>query len=100
MSIKFLELVKHSELGNLSIDEQIKVKGGSDLSQGDISKLQAVFNLQYEYDLRRYTQGASDISSSGDIVTFKAPEYTRSYKNGNLLNKDGMEALTSVISRS
>ncbi len=92
MRIEVVELTKNSELVELSIYEQIKVKGGI-LRVGN----------SYELDLKNYAEGKSNISSSGDIVTFtplsqpssrfSVQLLPRSYKNGKQVDTNGKEII-------
>jgi hypothetical protein len=63
MSIKVLELTKSNELVELSIDEQRIVVGGVDFNNP---------SYLYTQSLNSYAFGNATISSSGDIVNFKA----------------------------
>jgi hypothetical protein len=64
MSIKVLELVKYSELGQLSIDKQVQVVGGGGRTSLPTPK------ERYETDLGKYANGQAEIGSNGDVVTF------------------------------
>jgi hypothetical protein len=61
MTVKILELIKNSEMGNLSIDKQISIMGGLD------PRLNKEF---YAQSLLQYARGNFTISSSGDAVSF------------------------------
>ncbi len=61
MTVKVLELVRNSEMSNLSIDKQTRVIGGLD------PRLSREF---YAQSLLQYALGNFKISSSGDTVSF------------------------------
>jgi hypothetical protein len=88
MSLQVSNLKHNNALVGLSIDEQIKVKGGI-----------LLIGNRYEIDLKKYAEGKSNISLSGDIVTFtplSQPFISTSYKNGKQVDANGKEIILLV----